>query len=64
VPVPLDFLDPARRYTAQIYRDGEGAGWRTDPHALIIETREVGAGDTLELAMASGGGQAVRFVAH
>lgn len=64
VAVPLDFLDPARRYTAQIYRDGEGAGWRTDPHALRIETREVGAGDTLELAMASGGGQAVRFVAH
>ncbi|RPD88821.1 glycoside hydrolase family 97 protein [Luteimonas sp. 100069] len=64
VAVALDFLDPARRYTAQIYRDGEGAGWRTDPHALIIETREVDAGDTLELAMASGGGQAVRFVAH
>jgi len=64
VTVPLDFLEPGRRYTAQIYRDGEGAGWRTDPRSLVIESREVGAGDTLDLAMASGGGQAVRFVAR
>ncbi|MET0327309.1 MAG: glycoside hydrolase family 97 catalytic domain-containing protein, partial [Luteimonas sp.] len=64
VTVPLDFLEPGRRYTAQVYRDGEGAGWRTDPRSLAIESREVGAGDTLTLAMASGGGQAVRFVAH
>jgi len=64
VAVPLDFLEAGRRYTAQIYRDGEGAAWRTDPHALAIESREVGADDTLALAMASGGGQAIRFVAH
>lgn len=64
VAVPLDFLDPARRYTAQIYRDGDGAGWETDPHALVIETREVSAADTLRLAMAPGGGQAIRFLAH
>ena len=64
VTVPLDFLEPGRRYTAQVYRDDEGAGWRTDPRSLAIESREVGAGDTLTLAMASGGGQAVRFVAH
>lgn len=64
ITVPLDFLEPGRRYTAQIYRDGEGAGWRTDPRSLVIESREVGAGDTLVLAMASGGGQAVRFVAR
>ncbi|KPN20916.1 alpha-glucosidase [Xanthomonas sp. Mitacek01] len=64
VTVPLDFLEPGRRYTAQIYRDGAGAGWRTDPRSLVIESREVGAGDTLVLAMASGGGQAVRFVAR
>ncbi|MEF3080828.1 glycoside hydrolase family 97 protein [Luteimonas sp. SMYT11W] len=64
VALPLDFLDPDRRYTAQIYRDGDGAGWRTDPHAIAIESREVGAGDTLSIAMASGGGQAVRFIAR
>ncbi|MCD9127271.1 glycoside hydrolase family 97 protein [Luteimonas fraxinea] len=64
VALPLDFLDPDRRYTAQIYRDGDGAGWRTDPHAIAIESRDVGAGDTLSIAMASGGGQAVRFIAR
>lgn len=64
VALPLDFLEPGRRYTAQIYRDGDGAGWRADPHAIAIETREVGAGDTLSIAMASGGGQAIRFVAR
>lgn len=64
VALLLDFLEPGRRYTAQIYRDGDGAGWRADPHAIAIETREVGAGDTLSIAMASGGGQAIRFVAR
>ena len=64
VAVPLDFLEPGRRYTAQIYRDGDGAGWRADAHAIAIETREVGAGDTVSIVMASGGGQAIRFVAH
>lgn len=64
VPVPLVFLEPGRRYTAQVYRDGDGAGWRTAPRSLVIESREVGADDTLTLTMASGGGQAIRFVAH
>lgn len=64
VPVPLDFLEPGRRYTAQIYRDGDGADWRTDPRSLVIESREVGTDDTLTLTMASGGGQAIRFVAQ
>ena len=62
--VPLDFLDAGRRYTAQIYRDGDAAGWRDDPHDLVIESREVGAGDTLDIRMGPAGGQAIRFVAR
>lgn len=61
--VKLDFLDEGRAYRAQIYRDGEGAGWNTHPHAIAIETREVKRGDTLSLPLASGGGAAIRFVA-
>ena len=61
--VRLDFLDPGRRYEAQIYRDGPGADWRTNPHAIAIERRAVTSTDTLTLALAPGGGQAVRFVA-
>ncbi len=42
----LDFLDPGRSYRAQIYRDGDDADWKTNPHAIAIETREVGRGTT------------------
>jgi alpha-glucosidase len=63
VEVPLDFLEAGRRYTAQIYRDGEGADWQTNPYAITIEERAVGRGDVLNLWLAPGGGAAVRFKA-
>jgi len=60
----LDFLPPLQKYTAQIYRDGPGADYRTAArHALTVETRTVTAADTLTLPLAPGGGAAVRFVA-
>ena len=65
VSVPLDFLDDARRYTAQIYRDGPNARWEGPTRFdLVIEEREVRASDTLDLAMGAGGGFAVRFIAR
>ena len=61
--VPLDFLDAPKEYTAEIYRDGPGADYRTDArHAMTVETRAVRKGDTLTIALAPGGGQAIRFV--
>lgn len=61
--VPLDFLDAGRSYTAEIYRDGPGADYRTDArHAMTVETKTVKKGDTLTIALAPGGGEAVRFV--
>ncbi|HMN47298.1 MAG TPA: glycoside hydrolase family 97 protein [Povalibacter sp.] len=63
VTAKLDFLDEGRRYTAQIYRDGEGADWKAKPHAIAIETREVTRDDTLTLPLAAGGGAAIRFAA-
>ena len=62
--VKLDFLDPGRTYTAQIYRDGPDADWKTNGHDIVIEERKVDAGDVLTLRLASGGGQAIRFVAE
>jgi len=59
--VPLSFLDEGRRYFATIYRDGKDAGFAGDPASIEIQTREVRRGDTLELKLAPGGGQAVRF---
>ncbi len=61
--VRLDFLDPARKYTAQIYRDGPGASWQSRKASIAIEAREVRSADTLTLQLAPGGGQAIRFVA-
>jgi alpha-glucosidase len=62
----LSFLEPGVRYRAEIYRDGPNADWRdgngrsrTD---IVIEQREVTSAETLTLALAPGGGQAIRFV--
>ncbi|WAW92733.1 glycoside hydrolase family 97 protein [Xanthomonas citri pv. malvacearum] len=60
--VPLGFLEPGVRYTAQIYRDGDGADYASNPFAFVREERQVGSADTLELRLAPGGGQAIRFV--
>ena len=59
--VPLDFLDAGRSYVAQIYRDGDGADWKTNPFAFVRETRKVTRGDTLTLKLGAGGGAAIRF---
>ncbi|MEG3181317.1 glycoside hydrolase family 97 protein [Sphingomonas sp. LT1P40] len=58
---PLNFLSEGKRYEAQIYRDGPGADYRTSPLALTVETRLVTRADRMSLAMAPGGGVAVRF---
>lgn len=61
--VALDFLDAGRRYTAQIYRDGDDADWQRAPFSIVIEKRPVKRGDRMTLRLGSGGGQAIRFVA-
>jgi alpha-glucosidase len=61
--VSLDFLDAGRRYVAQIYRDGDGADWQSNSQSIAIETRNVKRGDTLQLKLAAGGGQAIRLQA-
>jgi len=61
LPVSLGFLEPGVRYRAEIYRDGEGADFRSNPFAFARETREVTSADVLTLVLAPGGGQAIRF---
>jgi len=61
LPVSLGFLEPGVRYRAQLYRDGEGADFRSNPFAFKRETREVTSADALTLVLAPGGGQAIRF---
>lgn len=58
----LDFLSPNTTYTAQIYRDADDADWKANPQAYVIETKEVNAETVLNIKMAAGGGQAIRFI--
>jgi len=59
---PLSFLDPGRRYRAEIYRDGPDADWTGRRESIVIEQREVTSDQALTLSLAPGGGQAIRFV--
>ena len=59
--LPLAFLDPGRRYVAEIYRDGPEADWQARPYDLVVEQRTVTAADTIELRLASSGGAAIRL---
>jgi alpha-glucosidase len=59
--VPLNFLAPGRKYTAEIYADGPGANWATNPLPVSISRRTVDSSTNLSLVLAPGGGQAIRF---
>lgn len=59
--VALDFLEPDATYLAQIYADAADADWETRPYEMMLDERLVTADDTLHIAMAAGGGYAVRL---
>jgi alpha-glucosidase len=61
--ISLSFLDPNLRYEAQIYRDADETDWKSNPYPFVIETKTVTASDILNLRLAAGGGQAIRFKA-
>ncbi len=57
----LSFLEPGVKYNATIYEDGKDASWNNNPMSYKISTVEVTSKSKLTLALASGGGAAVRF---
>ena len=59
--VSLTFLTPGRKYVAEIYADGPGANWLTNPLPVTISQRSVDATSRLHLVLAPGGGQAIRI---
>jgi alpha-glucosidase len=61
--VSLDFLEPGKKYVAEIYRDADDADWSTNPIAYKIEKRLVTKDSSLPLHLASGGGAAIRLKA-
>ena len=59
--VPLTFLDAGKSYTADIYADGPGANWLTNPTPVRITHRTVTRASRLRIVLAPGGGQAIRI---
>jgi alpha-glucosidase len=59
--VPLSFLPPGRAHVAEIYADGPGANWLTNPLPVSITRRSVTSASVLTVRMAPGGGQAIRI---
>ena len=59
--VKLSFLDPQKKYKAEIYQDGKDADVVTNPLPIEIKTIDVNASTTLTLKLATGGGTAIRF---
>ncbi len=62
--VRLDFLPEGKRYTATIYRDGPTAEMGAKGKDMVVETRQVRRGDTINVRRATGGGFAIRLAAR
>ena len=58
--LPLDFLGEGE-FEATIYSDAADAHYRNNPQAYNIRRVKVGAGDTIDVTMAPGGGFAISF---
>ncbi|HXF96070.1 MAG TPA: glycoside hydrolase family 97 protein [Gemmatimonadales bacterium] len=58
--VALSFLPPGR-YVAEIYADGPGAHWLENPLPVAISRQVVTRASRLRIALAPGGGQAIRL---
>lgn len=61
IGMALDFLEQDCKYKAVIYKDGEGADYRTNPYPMTILQQVVTTGDVLNIHIAPGGGFAIRF---
>jgi hypothetical protein len=59
--VPMNFLDPGKKYEVTIYRDADDAHYRENPQAYVIEKKTVTSEDVLPITMAAGGGFAMSF---
>ncbi len=62
ITLSLDFLDTGAKYRAVIYKDGEGADYRTNPYPITILQQDVDASGKLSIHLAPSGGFAIRIV--
>ncbi len=59
--VPLNFLDPGKKYVAKIYADAKDADYEKNPEAYTIYEKTVTSKTVLPIYMARGGGFAIEF---
>lgn len=59
--VALSFLDAGKEYEAEIYADGEGANYKTNPYPVTITKQKVNSKTVLPIKLAAGGGTAIKF---
>ena len=57
----LNFLDNNKIYRAIIYKDGEGADYRTNPYPMTILQQEVNSNSLINIHLAPSGGFAIRI---
>ncbi len=57
----LSFLDEGTAYRAEIYADAADADWVSNPLAIDISDQQVTSDSVIQLRLAPGGGQAIRF---
>jgi alpha-glucosidase len=60
--IDLNFLSDSLEYKAEIYADGAGADYKTNPDPVSISTTVVNSHMQLILGLAAGGGAAIRLV--
>ncbi|POY35008.1 alpha-glucosidase [Solitalea longa] len=61
IDAKLSFLTPGKNYMAEVYADGEGANYDTNPLPVAISQTKVNSESILKISLAAGGGQAIRF---
>ncbi|RKR04623.1 alpha-glucosidase [Flavobacterium sp. 90] len=59
--VALPFLDAGKEYEAEIYQDGAGANYKTNPYPVAISKQQVNSKTILNIKLAAGGGTAIKF---
>lgn len=59
ITIDFDFLEEGKTYEALIYRDADGAHYKKNPEALIIENMDVNKDDSKTFTLAEGGGLAI-----
>lgn len=62
ISISLSFLNPDVRYRAEIYADGPGADFRTNPYPMIYTVENVDSKKIIKVHLAHSGGCCIRFI--